>query len=98
MEIPENADANVSNQNGLFSSILFESLLPNKNVNNFEPCNVYSAWRNFSIFSLAGRLAKMEKAQCQVFFVILKNQFYLQCMFLRFHQYFLDNHLDDHRK
>jgi len=55
----ENADANASNQNELFSSILFEIFWPNKNVNNCEPCNVYSAWRNFSIFSLAGRLAAM---------------------------------------
>jgi len=28
----------------------------------------------------------------------IENEFYLQCMFLRFHQDFLDNHLHDHHK
>jgi hypothetical protein len=59
--LPENADANASNQNVLFSSILFAIFAPNKNENNFKPCNVYSASRNFSIFSFAGRLARIRK-------------------------------------
>jgi hypothetical protein len=57
--IPENADAKTSNQNSGFSSIRLEIFSPNRKTNNFKPCNLCSALKNFSIFSFAGRFARI---------------------------------------